>query len=281
MVAHLLVTAVLVAANPPFSIAIPGLNSVRLAPGEGELYANLLSQKLYRRGAKVISPRDLGAVIGLERQKQLLDPSGCNESCTAELAAALGVDTLLVGDIGRPGSKYTVTLKLLSSKDAAVLAVHSATDIDVDAMPQALDRAAYDLLKQISTLRADVSPGTDPSKAEPAVGTVASSGGGLRRTWALAPAVVGVVAVVAGGVCVGLSRGQLSALRAATSEPDARAARDSGSLLQTAGWVGVAIGAAALVAAGVVFLVGDAAPVTPTVAVTPGGVGLGLVWSVP
>jgi len=250
-----LLAAVLAASQPPFSIAIPGLNAVRLEQGEGDLYSNLLSEKLIERGAKVISPRDMGAVLGLERQRQLLHPDGCNESCTAELAAALGVDSLLVGDIGRPGRRYTMTFKLLSSKDAAVLAVYSASDIEVDDMPHAIDRAAYELLRQVAAIRSDLDLGPAPVKSAAPPAVQASGGNRLRRL-SLAPAIVGAGAVVFGGVFLGLSRVQLGNLRMATTEPEAIAARDTGSGMQTAGWVAVAVGATAAMIAVVMYFLG-------------------------
>src|SRR5688572_12170524 len=102
----------LTGAAAPVSLALPGLNAVNLAQGEGELYSELLAQKLAALGLKVISARDIGAVLGLERQRELL---GCKDGiCTAELAGALGVEGIVVGDVGKLGGSYQVNLKVLS-----------------------------------------------------------------------------------------------------------------------------------------------------------------------
>ena len=50
----------------------------------------------------VTSSKDVQAIVGLDRQKQLL---GCGtQSCSAELAGALSVDAPLFGSVAKAGS---------------------------------------------------------------------------------------------------------------------------------------------------------------------------------
>ncbi len=115
------------------SLAMPGLNAVNVSRNEAELYGELLAQRLRSGGTTVLTARDLGVVLGVERQKQLL---GCEESsCVAELAGALGTDGVIIGDVGKLGS---------------ALAQHSAKVANADAMPEALAVAARALLGQLA-----------------------------------------------------------------------------------------------------------------------------------
>ena len=68
---------------------------------------------------------DLKQLIGLERQKQLL---GCAErGCVAELAAALGVDGVLTGNVTRSES-WLVTVKVLHAADGSAWSVRSSRE---------------------------------------------------------------------------------------------------------------------------------------------------------
>ena len=48
---------------------------------------------------------------------------GCDDlACTAELGGALGVDAILAGNVGVLGTTYVLSLKLINTQDATVLA---------------------------------------------------------------------------------------------------------------------------------------------------------------
>ncbi|NOZ86895.1 MAG: PEGA domain-containing protein [Deltaproteobacteria bacterium] len=68
----------------------------------------------------VLSMTDIERLLAFEGEKQKL---GCESdvSCLAELGGALGVDKLLTGSVGKIGSTYQVTLKLLDIVRADVL----------------------------------------------------------------------------------------------------------------------------------------------------------------
>ena len=62
----------------------------------------------------VITRQDVEALLGRERQRQLLGCADESGSCVAELAGALGAGLVLTGDLAKVGARFTVTLKLLS-----------------------------------------------------------------------------------------------------------------------------------------------------------------------
>lgn len=104
-------------------------------PGVGELAATLTEQvqtELQKQGHKVMGTSDLAAMLGLERQKQLLGcASADSSSCMAELTGALGAEFLVSGAISRLGQTLRVDLKLQrTSTGAVVLRVGQAATTD-------------------------------------------------------------------------------------------------------------------------------------------------------
>lgn len=68
---------------------------------------------------QVVTQSEISALLSHEQQKQLL---GCaDDSCTADLGGALGVDELVTGSIGRLGESWLVNLKRLDVKKATAL----------------------------------------------------------------------------------------------------------------------------------------------------------------
>lgn len=120
------------AAPSPMKLASPGFSYVNVDEKTGNLFAEYFARQLESHGLTVITPKEIAAVLGLERQKQLL---GCSDDgasqCMAELGGALGVDAILTGSIGKVGSGFTVNLKLIDAKDASSLAVYS-TRVDTE-----------------------------------------------------------------------------------------------------------------------------------------------------
>jgi len=67
-------------------------------------------------GLAVVSPSEIGTLIGFEKEKQLL---GCTDSgCLAEIAGAMGADRLVSGSVGRLGQSSVVSLTLLDARKA-------------------------------------------------------------------------------------------------------------------------------------------------------------------
>jgi hypothetical protein len=106
-----------------------------------------LAQSL--EGVRVVTSRDIATMLGLERQKQLL---GCADSsaCMTELADALGVDGLLVGDVVKVGTRVQVSVRVVdpaAGKHLAAYTTQLAREQDVfDALTDAGRRLREQLL---------------------------------------------------------------------------------------------------------------------------------------
>lgn len=153
MLAPIVVAAVVAAQPAPVRLALPGLTYVNVDEKVGNLISEYFARQLEAEGVEVTTAQEVAAVIGLERQKQLL---GCADesstSCLAELAGALGMDGIITGSIGKIGTGYTLALKVVNSRDGSALASYSgrvATDDDaIDWMGQAARSLARELLPE-------------------------------------------------------------------------------------------------------------------------------------
>jgi TolB-like protein len=87
--------------------------------GTAELVTEeVLNRMRQKPNIEVISLEEIDKLITLEQKKQLL---GCtDDSCLLEAAGALGVDKLLMCKMGRIGSQYAFSLKLLDVHHAKV-----------------------------------------------------------------------------------------------------------------------------------------------------------------
>src|SRR5690348_11914731 len=97
----------------PLKVAVPGIRVVGMDEKRASFFNEHLAQQLADRGLITVTPEEIGALIGIERQRQLLACSDTN--CTAELAGALGVDLLVTGTAARIGSVVQLDLKAIDS----------------------------------------------------------------------------------------------------------------------------------------------------------------------
>src|SRR5438046_7919376 len=102
----LLVASLLAAATPAPKLGLPGLDRVDVEPEKADFFLEYLAQELYDAGYQVVTRKQIDAVLGLERQKQLLGCADSSSSCLTELAGALGVDAILVGSVARLSGEY-------------------------------------------------------------------------------------------------------------------------------------------------------------------------------
>lgn len=118
----------LLLAAPPAVAARPSLAVFPLQAGDGVsagmtgTVSDYLTEEVRRFPAfsRVVSQRDVEAVLSLERQRQMMD---CNAaSCVAEIAGALGVDLVLIGSLGRVGAVAILTVRVVRVKDGNVVA---------------------------------------------------------------------------------------------------------------------------------------------------------------
>ncbi len=134
-----LVALSLAAAQPKLAVMpIPSGEVVREETASAITEA-VAAETRRRSGGQVITQREIASVLSLERQKAML---GCQtDSCMAELAGALGVDSLVAGNLSKVGDSWMFHLKLIGAKRIQVLAqadrrIRGGTLDDVlDALP--------------------------------------------------------------------------------------------------------------------------------------------------
>jgi len=96
-------------------------------------------------GTSVISPSDITSMLEMQASKDALDCS--DTSCLAEIGGALGVDQLIVGDVGRVGDRFVVSLRIVNARNPEALSRvnESFEGIESQLVP-AVKQAARDLL---------------------------------------------------------------------------------------------------------------------------------------
>jgi len=136
-------------------------------------------------GITAMSQAEIGAMLGLERQKQML---GCgDESCLAEIGGALGAKQVISGSLGLVGSSYVLQLELVDTAHAKVLDRESKTVTD-----QAdLVLAARDLTHRLLTGKALDTTGKLKLAIEPTGARVLVDGTKVGVTPLAAPITLG------------------------------------------------------------------------------------------
>jgi hypothetical protein len=122
-VAALLFSLPAVAADR-LSLGYFGVKATGVTPAEEHAVSELLQSELFALGRyKVIAQSDIAALLGVERQKQLL---GCSDedsaSCFSELAGALNVDRLVVADVARVGDILSMNISILDTHSFGAIA---------------------------------------------------------------------------------------------------------------------------------------------------------------
>jgi len=234
----LVAVAFLSTSAAPHKLAALGFSRANVDEGVSTVAEDHFARQLGLQGFAVTTGKDLAALIGIERQKQLLGCADSDSSCLAELSAALGVDAVVSGSLGRFGQRYTVNLKVTGSKDGASLAVFSAEVGSEDELPGTLSRAAADIARQLK-----------PASSLP-TGTKVLLGAGYGAA---------AVLLAGAGLCFGLAaqaRDKLRASPAVLDPPAAFEAAQTGSLRQTVGFVLLGAGVVVALATGFVVMAG-------------------------
>ncbi len=269
---HGLVLVVLAAAPANVKVAMPGLHLVDVPADRGAFYTEQLATELISRGLRVVTEREIAALLGLERQKEIL---GCAEgSCMIELANALGVDGVVLGQVARVGTHFQVSLRVIDAKSGVALAVTTYKAENEEALVDGLNSSAKAIDDQ---LHGRAAPG--------ASAPVASTSGGLpipRRMW-WAPAIGAALVLGGGAACLVVSRGDYAHLDPQGTTPlklaDAQATASRGSALQTTAVALLATGAALAVGTIAVGIFGSRTQVS--VAITPQGATVAFAGSLP
>jgi hypothetical protein len=109
------------ARKKPLRIAVIKLVAkTGVEPATADLFTDALVGELRKRPRlSVLSPSDVGAALGYEKQKQLL---GCSDAgCLTEIAGAMGADRLVSGNVGRVGKSLVVYLSMVDAAKAQMI----------------------------------------------------------------------------------------------------------------------------------------------------------------
>lgn len=112
---------------PVLKIAVTSFTGVNVKPELLQFFTEHFGSSLAANGVKVTTPAQIQAVIGLERQKQLLGCGESTESCIAELGNALGVDGIATANIALLDTTYRMNVRIVSATTGEVLASGTPT----------------------------------------------------------------------------------------------------------------------------------------------------------
>lgn len=156
------------AAGPPKpKIAVLDLHAARkIDEALVGLLNELLLTEFSQAGFEVFGGSDLRALLQLEGQQQTF---GCEEdSCLAEVGAALGVDLLVTSSVGAVGSKYLLNMKMLNTRQAQVEArVSKYIEGDEEALVGSIREAAAILVKAVRAKTGAEPKTTPPDESRP------------------------------------------------------------------------------------------------------------------
>ena len=250
------VMAVTLSAAQPVSVASLGIQAPAAHRELANSLDNTLALRMRETGlVKVTTAADVAAVLGRERQQQLL---GCSEtSCMAELAGALDARALVTGELVRIGELFQISVRVIDSANASAIFAALERHADAQSLLTAVDRLAEAAATAVGRHYRWIVKKTN---SLPLVGMIAG----------------GAVAV-GGGVLLALSAADRDALVA--KKPATFAAAETlkreGELKQTLGLVLVSVGAAAAIGSLVWQLSAGEVDTRVAVSASPGGV---VVW---
>lgn len=233
---------VLIAAAAAPTLAQPAFNTLNVPAELATFCSEHLATELSAQGVRVITPREIGAMIGIERQKQLL---GCERdnaaSCMTELGNALGADGVLLGDLGRLGTRYQLNLRVVrGSTGEPVLSWSHGVDSDSELLTMITDGA-----REIAPQLVDRLTRTGPT----------------GRRWPVWPTALSVGFVLAGVVLHGVAAVEYDALTRVNNTPlqsisEANAVAVRGTAFMWSAYAAYGLAAASLVLALVLYLKG-------------------------
>lgn len=135
----------------PVKLASTSFTCEGVTPALCEGYLDRFVTALAAGGrVKVTTQRDIGEVLGVERQKQLLGCGDDASSCMMELASALGVEGVLVGSIAVTPQGFLLNLKVVRASDATRWLATSRRVKDETELQQALDAHAAEFRMSLS-----------------------------------------------------------------------------------------------------------------------------------
>jgi hypothetical protein len=260
---------VVLGAAAPLKLAAPGLRAVGIEEKKVAVFTDYLAQQLSLYGIRVTTEAEVQAMLGLERQKQLLGCSDEGSSCMAELAGALGVDGLITGNFAKLDKGYILTLKIVSPNGGAPLGSYSGRVADDDAALEWLSGAAREFAAAHGLATAAPPP-------------TASRGVHLRgKSWI--PAAAAAVLLGVGLYLVIDTLSFASTLRTGGGvPPDQLTTSIAGAQTrQITGDVLIGVGVAALGTAAIFFFTGSEPAAAVSAVPVPGGSLVAFTWRLP
>jgi hypothetical protein len=247
----------------PLKLATVGFSQVGLSDAQAAFYAEHFSTKLSEDpSVRVTTPKDMAALLGIEKQKQLLGCSDQSSSCMAELAGALGADGLITGQVAKVGKRFQLNLKVLAGDGSRMLFVHSSKLLaSEEDLVEELNSVASDTIRRVREQLGQREDGSSTASGAPgaSVSTSAASGSG-RSGVKLIPVIVGGVLILGSIVPLFISTtdyGNLSMGNWGNLTPmTAQNAATEGKTTLTLGIVAASVGVVALVAGLVWYFMG-------------------------
>jgi hypothetical protein len=167
----------------PVKLGALGLTGLGVPPDKLQYYSEHFAQQLSLRGLRVVTQAELAAMLGLERQKQLMGCAGDGSSCTAEITEALGVDGVVTGSLGFQGDEFQLDIKVVAAGGGPPLSVYSRrarTKVILDELALASWQVAVEVLQVLR-------PALPPPPRPQLEATTASSGPSSLRHLAWIP----------------------------------------------------------------------------------------------
>ena len=259
--------AVLVLSATSMKVSAPPWKLTGIEASEGSIYQSrfltLLGEKT---GLEIITAEDMEAVLGIERQRQLLGCDDGSSNCTAELAAALGADALLTGSVAKVGASYVITLRGVNTVSGTPFATATTRVQSQDAVLQFIESEA----KEFAARMTEAFNLYVESRRRPAANVQYQY---KKWPWAFIGSGAGIALLGGGGFL--LSRTYLAQIREATfstvEEDQTRAS--TGQWLQDGGVVAmIAGGVTAAAGITLLFLTREGAPSLAVIPIPSGGV---------
>jgi TolB-like protein len=260
----LFVSSLALAAETPKKLKV-AIVPLKALGGVKQDVANVVTEQLagaiQQKGYAVMSPDDLQARLGFERQKQLL---GCTDaSCLVEIGAALGVERLVSGTVAIIGQSVVINLALINNETGVVDYRYS------ERVKQATDEAFLDLVpKAVAALFPSAPAGKSEVVKQPEEQPAPAS---ATRTLAWVAGAVAVVGLGVGGFGVWKISDDASRIHITPTPPNASELQADGKLWTSISIAGFAVGGALAVTSLILFVISGRSGVAVSFAPTANG----------
>lgn len=146
-----LLIACMAASPDGIGIAITPLQATQMPPEMAGYAEDRLANRLGERGFKVTTSADIQALLGMERQRQLL---GCTDEsmCSTEIGAALGVPLLVVGRVSKIEERFDLDVRVIRQRDGVVVARDSRGIEGVKRLAELMEAAGDSLARQLEPM---------------------------------------------------------------------------------------------------------------------------------